>query len=201
MDWKQRYPIVSAINEFVYNGGGFIGIGEPTGHQWEGKYIQLRSVLGVERENGFDLNKDKYNWEEHTHFITEDCKGDVDFGEGKKNMYALPDTTIIRQIDKEVQMAVNSFGEGRGVYISGLPYSFENSRVLYRAILWAAHDEENLHRWFSSNYNVEVHAYVKNGKYCIVNNTYEPQDTTVYKGDGTSFDLHMEANEIIWKEI
>ena len=82
-----------------------------------------------------------------------------------------------------------------------LPYSFENSRVLYRAILWAAHDEENLHRWFSSNYNVEVHAYVKNGKYCIVNNTYEPQDTTVYKGDGTSFDLHMEANEIIWKEI
>ena len=193
--------IITAVKEFVYNGGGFIGIGEPTGHQWEGKYIQLRSVLGVERENGFDLNKDKYNWEEHTHFITEDCKGDVDFGEGKKNMYALPDTTIIRQIDKEVQMAVNSFGEGRGVYISGLPYSFENSRVLYRAILWAAHDEENLHRWFSSNYNVEVHAYVKNGKYCIVNNTYEPQDTTVYKGDGTSFDLHMEANEIIWKEI
>ena len=73
--------------------------------------------------------------------------------------------------------------------------------MLYRAILWAAHDEENLHRWFSSNYNVEVHAYVKNGKYCIVNNTYEPQDTTVYKGDGTSFDLHMEANEIKWYEI
>ena len=133
-------------------------------------------MLFRSRENGFDLNKDKYNWEEHTHFITEDCKGDVDFGEGKKNMYALPDTTILRQIDKEVQMAVNSFGEGRGVYISGLPYSFENSRVLYRAILWAAHDEENLHRWFSSNYNVEVHAYVKNGKYCIVNNTYEPQE-------------------------
>ena len=37
-------------------------------------------------------------------------------------------------------------------------------------------------QWFSSNYNVEVHAYVKNGKYCVVNNTYEPQDTTVYTG-------------------
>ena len=166
-------------------------------------YSQLKEKVKNNKINlEFDFGKGySYNWEEHTHFITEDCKGDVDFGEGKKNMYALPDTTIIRQIDKEVQMAVNSFGEGRGVYISGLPYSFENSRVLYRAILWAAHDEENLHRWFSSNYNVEVHAYVKNGKYCIVNNTYEPQDTTVYKGDGTSFDLHMEANEIIWKEI
>ena len=199
-NWTDE-TIVSAVNEFVYNGGGFIGIGEPTGHQWQGKYIQLRSVLGVERENGFDLNKDKYNWEEHSHFITEDCKGEVDFGEGKKNMYALDGTEIICQREKEVQMAVNDFGSGRSVYISGLPYSFENSRVLYRAILWASHDEENLHRWFSTNYNVEVHAYVKNGKYCIVNNTYEPQTTTVYKGDGTSFELSMEANEIIWKEI
>ena len=199
-NWTDE-TIVSAVNEFVYNGGGFIGIGEPTGHQWQGKYIQLRSVLGVERENGFDLNKDKYNWEEHSHFITEDCKGEVDFGEGKKNMYALDGTEIICQREKEVQMAVNEFGQGRGVYISGLPYSFENSRVLYRAILWSSHDEENLHRWFSTNYNVEVHAYVKNGKYCIVNNTYEPQTTTVYKGDGTSFELSMEANEIIWKEI
>ena len=199
-NWEDA-DLVSAINQFVYNGGGFIGIGEPTGHQWQGKYIQLRSVLGVERENGFDLNKDKYNWEEHDHFIIQDCKGEIDFGEGKKNMYAMPDTTIIKQKDKEVQMAVNEFGDGRGVYISGLPYSFENSRLLYRAILWASHDEENLHKWFSTNYNVEVHAYVKNGKYCIVNNTYEPQSTTIYKGDGTSFDLDMEANEIIWKEI
>ena len=199
-NWEDA-DLVAAINQFVYNGGGFIGIGEPTGHQWQGKYIQLRSVLGVERENGFDLNKDKYNWEEHDHFIIQDCKGEIDFGEGKKNMYAMPDTTIIKQKDKEVQMAVNEFGDGRGVYISGLPYSFENSRLLYRAILWASHDEENLHKWFSTNYNVEVHAYVKNGKYCIVNNTYEPQSTTIYKGDGTSFDLDMEANEIIWKEI
>ena len=77
----------------------------------------------------------------------------------------------------------------------------ENSRILYRAILWSAGDDEKLNQWFSTNFNVEVHAYVKNGKYCVVNNTYEPQDTTVYRGDGSSFDLHMEANEIKWYEI
>ena len=38
-------------------------------------------------------------------------------------------------------------------------------------------------------------------KYCVVNNTYEPQDTTVYTGDGQSFDLHLEANEIRWYQI
>ena len=105
------------------------------------------------------------------------------------------------QREREVQMAVNEYGQGRCVYISGLPYSFENSRILYRAVLWSAHDDGELLKWFSSNFNVEVHAYVKNGKYCVVNNTYEPQTTTVYKGDGSSFDLELAANEIRWYEI
>ena len=43
--------------------------------------------------------------------------------------------------------------------------------------------------------------YVKNGKYCVVNNTYEPQDTTVYTGDGSCFDLHLDTNEIKWYSI
>ena len=98
-------------------------------------------------------------------------------------------------------MAVNNFGKGRAVYISGLPYSFENSRLLHRSILWSANDEANLHHWYSSNFNVEVHAYVENGKYCVVNNTYVPQKTVVYRGDGSEFELSLKANEIIWYEI
>lgn len=193
--------IVAAVKRFIYRGGGFIGVGEPAAHQYEGHFFQLASVMGVEKETGFTLNVDKYNWEEHEHFITEDCKGQIDFGEGKKNIYALDGTTILVQRDKEVQLAVNEFGKGRCVYVSGLPYSFENSRLLYRSIIWSSHDENNLYKWFSTNYNVEVHAFVKNGKYCVVNNTYEPQSTTVYKGDGTSFDLELEANAILWYEI
>ena len=195
--------VAAAVKGFVHRGGGLIGVGEPGGHQYQGRFFQLAPVLGVEKETGFTLNYDKYNWEEHRdHFILADCPHhDMDFGEGKKGVFALEDAEILIQREKEVQLAVHDYGKGRGVYISGLPYSFVNNRVLYRAILWAAHDEEDLCRWFSSNYNVEVHAYVKNNKYCVVNNTYEPQDTTVYRGDGSSFDLHLEANEIKWYPI
>ena len=199
-EWED--PIISsAVRKFVHNGGGFIGVGEPSGHQYQGHFLQLANVLGVEKETGFTLNYDKYNWEASPdHFILEDVKGEVDFGEGKKSIYAYEGTDILVQKDKEVQMAVNGFGSGRSVYISGLPYSFENSRVLYRAILWAAHGEDILHKWFSTNYNVEVHAFVANAKYCVVNNTYVPQDTTVYTDTG-SFDLHLEANEIKWYSL
>lgn len=193
--------ITDAIRRFVWNGGGFIGVGEPTGHQHQGRFFQLADVLGVEKETGFTLNYDKYNWDSNSHFITEDCTGDVNFGEGKKSIYALAGTKIIVQKDKEVQLAVNEYGKGRSVYISGLPYTFENNRLLHRAVLWSTHSESGLNTWFSSNYNVEVHAYVKNGKYCVVNNTYESQKTTVYRGDGRSFELSMEANEIKWYKI
>ena len=154
----------------------------------EEKYMNLRKELDEKITGYLDVIP------ETTYYPTYDPAG-------KKNIYALDGTEILLQKDYEVQMAVRSFGKGRGVYISGLPYSFKNSRVLYRAVLWSASAEEELHCWYSTNYNVEVHAYVKNGKYCVVNNTYEPQDTTVYRGDGSSFDLHLEANEIKWYEI
>ncbi|MBO5729950.1 MAG: 1,3-beta-galactosyl-N-acetylhexosamine phosphorylase [Treponema sp.] len=198
--WKN--PVIcDAIRRFVWNGGGFIGVGEPTGHQSQGRFLQLADVLGVEKERGFTLGYDKYNWDNHSHFITADAGEQIDFGEGMKSIYALPESTVLVQREKEVQLAVNEYGSGRSVYISGLPYSFENNRLLHRAVLWSSHCENQLNSWFSSNYNVEVHAYVKNGKFCVVNNTYEPQSTTVYRGDGSSFHLDLDSNEIRWYKI
>ena len=52
LHWADE-EIVTAVKRFIYNGGGFIGVGEPTAYQWEGRYFQLASALGVEKENGF----------------------------------------------------------------------------------------------------------------------------------------------------
>lgn len=200
--WWADAEVVAPIRRFVHEGGGFIGVGEPSGHQHQGRYLQLAGLMGVEKETGFTLNYDKYNWQEHPdHFILADAGGDVDFGQRRAGIYALEGAQVLKTKEKEVQLAVNTFGKGRSVYISGLPYSFDNARLLHRGILWASSAEEQLHQWYSSNPCVDVHAYVKNGKYCVVNNTYEPQETTVYLGDGGSFPLQLDANEIKWYEI
>ncbi len=200
-EWWCEEAITTAIKKFVHEGGGIIGVGEPSAHQANGRFFQLSGVFGVEEERGFTLGYDKYNWDMQDHFITEDCKGEIDFGEGQKNIYALEGTQVLVHHEKEVQFAVNEFGKGRAVYLGGLPYSFENSRLLYRSILWSTHGEEQLHTWFSTNFNVEVHAYPANEKFCVVNNTYEPQETVVYKGNGESFSLKLKENEIIWYQI
>ena len=200
--WWQNAAVTARIRQFVLEGGGFIGVGEPSGHQFQGRYLQLAGLLGVEKETGFTLGYDKYNWQEQEgHFILQDAEGAVDFGQPRTGIYALEGANVLKVANREVQLAVNEAGRGRAVYISGLPYNFHNARLLHRALLWAAHGEGLLHTWFSQNPNVDVHAYVKNGKYCVVNNTYEPQSTTVYRGDGSSFELNLAANEIRWYEI
>ena len=197
------HPTVQeAIRRFIFEGKGFIGIGEPSAYPYQGHLFQLSQALGVEMENGFTLGYDKYNWAVAlTHFITADASHAIDFGEGKKGIYALPGTQVIVQRGKEVQLSANAFGAGRAVYLSGLPYSFENARLLHRALLWSLHREKDLHKWYSVNPHLEVHAYEKAGKFCVVNNTYELQYTKVYRGDGSSIPLTVAANEIRWFDI
>ncbi len=200
--WWENPQVASAIRGFVLGGGGFIGVGEPSGHQYQGHYFQLASVLGVEKETGFTLGYGKFNQQEHPeHFLLEDASEPVNFGEGKKGVYALEGTQVLIKRDGDVQLSVNDAGKGRAVYVSGLPYSPQNARLMHRAVMWASHAEEELRRWFSENPAVDVHAYEGSRKYCVVNNSAEAQSTTVYRGDGSSFPLELAAGGIEWFDM
>ena len=200
--WWENAQVASAIRGFVLQGGGFIGVGEPSGHQYQGHYFQLASVLGVEKETGFTLGYGKFNQQEHPdHFLLEDASEPVNFGEGKKGVYALEGTQVLIKRDGDVQLSVNDAGRGRAVYVSGLPYSPQNARLLHRAVMWASHAEEELRCWFSENPAVDVHAYEGSRKYCVVNNSAEAQSTTVYRGDGSSFPLALTPGRIEWFDM
>ncbi|GMQ61935.1 1,3-beta-galactosyl-N-acetylhexosamine phosphorylase [Vallitalea maricola] len=190
--------LIEHIKRFVAEGKGFIGVGEPTASEHQGRYFQMANVLGVNKEVGFSLSTDKYNWDIHDHFITKGFSK-ISFGEEIKNIYALDGARILAMEKHNVQMAVNEFGNGRSVYFSGLPYSFENSRLFYKAIFWAASKENRIKCWFSENYNIEVNYYPGTGKYCLVNNTDILQETVIYDGRGHKEELALKGNEIMWK--
>ena len=138
-EWLDE-KLATTIREWVYNGGGFLGVGDPTAVHHGGRFFQLADIMGVDKELGFTLSTDKYfKTALDAHFITEDRISDFDFGESKHDIYALSSNTeIIEYSNNEVHMASNRYGKGRGVYISGLPYSYENTRLLMRAMFYAA---------------------------------------------------------------
>lgn len=199
-EWLDE-KLVTTIRQWVYNGGGFVGVGDPTAVHHGGRFFQLADILGVDKELGFTLSTDKYFKSAlDKHFITEDRSADFDFGESKHDIYALSAATeIIEYSNNEVHMAANTYRKGRGVYISGLPYSYENTRLLMRAMFYAASKEDRYHIWYADNLNCEVNAYPESGKYAILNNSNETQTTKFYDGEGNCETITLEPCEILWR--
>lgn len=206
--WRNE-TLVAKIREWVYNGGGFIGIGEPSAYEHGGRFFQLAQVLGVDKELGFSLSTDKYfTKEKGKHFITEDVRKnsengkDIFFGESMKNIYALYENTEILEFSNgEIHLSSHDFGKGRGIYIAGLPYSDENTRLLWRALHYAAHKENEFNKWNCTNVHCEVHIYPEKNKIAYINNSTEEQVTEVYDERGASKTIKLNPGEIIWEEL
>ena len=113
------------------------------------------------------MQKDKYfKTQLDKHFITEDVIEELNFGEGQKDIYAKSkDTEIICYRDGDLLMSSNDYGKGRAVYIAGLPYSIQNTRVLMRSLFYAAHKEDEMKRWYADNIHCEVSAYLESKKF------------------------------------
>lgn len=221
--------LVAAIRRWVHEGGGFVGVGEPSAVHHAGRFFQLADVLGVDKELGYSLSTDKYYVKQaERHFITEDLIRQpgqwvptggqavsqdgkpgpadrilpIDFGEGMKNVYALgPDTEIVEYSNHEVHLSAHSYGKGRSVYLAGLPYSRENTRILLRSMFYAASREKDMKKWYGDNVYCEVHAYPQTGRYAVVNNSSTLQDTVVYDGQGNAREIKLNACEIRWFTI
>lgn len=130
--------VIEKIRAYVYEGGGFIGLGDPSAYQKNGKFFQLSDVLGLDVEKGFSQSNNKYSTEVvENHFILADQVEDLDFGESKKDVYAISkETEILEYSNNEVHMAAKSYGRGRSFYMAGMPYSRQNTRILRRAIAY-----------------------------------------------------------------
>ena len=200
-NWKDE-KVVCALRRFVDEGGGFIGVGEPSAYQYQGRYFQLSDVLGVDRELGFSMSTDKYNTLNKEHFILEDIPGDIDFGEGKSRIYAQGAHYQILNMDgKYSRLVVNEYGKGRSVYFAGLPYSPQNCRLLLRAIYFAAHHEDELKKYYVTNVDTELAVFEQTGNIAVINNSKEPQATDLYV-QGTLFaQLALAPMELRWLQM
>ena len=200
-NWKDE-KVITAIREFVDNGGGFIGVGEPSAYQFEGRYFQLSDVLGVDKETDFSLSTDKYNELNAEHFILEDIEGEIDFGEGMDRIYAQGEDYQILNMDGEYcRLVVNKYGKGQGVYFAGLPYYPQNCRVLLRAIYYAAGMEEEMKKYYVTNVDTEVTVFEKTGKIAVINNAREEKYTELFVNGKKMCELNLKPMEMRWVDF
>lgn len=199
-------PEVEAIlTQFVQKGGGVVGIGEPSALAQPGQQFKLAQVFGLDRDAGERLANGKYKFTKPEgsfapHFITADLPAGqvLDFAKDVDGIYVHgPDTQVLAERENSPRLAVHGFGKGRAVYLSGFKFSPENTRLLHRALFWAAAKEAKWSVWSSSNIRTEATCFPKAKKLVVINNAGTDETTTVTLGDGqTTKAVHLPAHGI-----
>lgn len=178
--------IIEMLQAWVAKGGSFIGIAEPSALRRSDAFFQLAPVLGVDRDTGARIGHGQYKWDStDAHFITTDLADAPDFGKHVDRIFTLgADTDVLAARDDEVLVATHTFGKGRTVYLSGYRFNAENTRLIHRAIHWAAGQEESFRHWTCSNVLTECAYFAAEKKLVVINNSDTEQTTDVFDAEG-----------------
>jgi len=184
-------PRVEAIlTQWVQKGGGLVGIGEPSALARPGEFFRLSRVFGLDRDTGDRVANGKYKYPAvagpvASHFITADVSSPLDLGKDVDGIYVFDgDTQVLAECDGSPRLVTHAFGKGRAVYLSGFKFTFENTRLLHRALFWAASRDAAWGAWQAANPRTEATCFPKAGKLVVINNAGAPQETVVTLGDG-----------------
>ncbi|MBX3739238.1 MAG: 1,3-beta-galactosyl-N-acetylhexosamine phosphorylase [Candidatus Didemnitutus sp.] len=177
--------VETILTEFAQKGGGVIGIGEPSARPRPGQCFKLARVFGLDRDTGDRVANGKFKFAPPAapvaaHFITADITTPLDLGKDVDGIYVFNgDTTVLAERDGTPRLATHAFGRGRAVYLSGFKFNFENTRLLHRALYWAASQDAAWSVWHADNVKTEASYFPAVKKLVVINNAGEPQSTTV----------------------
>jgi len=200
--WKNE-KVIEAISSWVADGGGLIGIGEPSACLHSSQYFQLAHLLGVDRQVAQTFARPRRQYKANPkHFILEDTTGNIDFGDDIDDIYITgQETQVLIAKEDAPQITTHQFGNGRAIYFSGFKFAAANSRLLHRSLFWAAGQEDDFGPWTCSNIFTDCTWFPKNQKLVVVNNSDEEQETRVFdsKGDFTTVSVDPFGVKIVDK--
>lgn len=196
--------VVELVRGFVAAGGGFVGVGEPTAIEHQGRLLQLEDVFGVQRATNMNIRSKMVvsGQKPDSHFITADLEGSLDLGELCGKSYPLNSgVEVLAEQDGHISLAANSFGKGRSVYLPGFKLNSENTRLVLRALYWASNQEDSYQYWTTSNIETECSAFVEAGYCAVTNHSGEAQTTQLSDGSGQTQEVSLAPYEMKWVTV
>lgn len=178
--WKNE-RVIQKLTEWVYEGGAYIGMNEPSAAVGYADYFRMANVLGVDEDTGARVCHGRWQ------FIEEPLAGLFPKGadvEKKDGIYLTdPSTRVLCSQGETPKMTIHSFGKGCGVYMGGFSFSFANARLLLNLILHVSGDSDAA--YLTDNANTECAWFKEAGKLVVINNTDEVQEGTVATEEGS----------------
>jgi 1,3-beta-galactosyl-N-acetylhexosamine phosphorylase len=196
--WKSD-EIVAIMNRWVCQGGVFIGINQATAADGFGTYFRLADVLGIDEDTGARVchGRLKYDISEVAGLLTKGCK----FVK-KENLYLTNrNVKVLAEVEGQPVLTIHESGQGKGVYMSGFEFTWENTRMLLNLILFSAgktqcKDGQIVYgKYLTDNPFTECAYYKTTGKLIVVNHS-EQKQVTIIETDMGAKEFTLEPYEM-----
>lgn len=174
-NWKDD-ELVTILTEWVYQGGTFLGVNEPSAVAGYDNYFRMAHVLGIDEDTGARVCHGKWS------FAAEDTEHIIPDGawvKPKENLYLTDGSAKVLLADGDRPViTIHSFGQGKGIYLASFQISPENTRLLYHLIRYAG-GEGLSGLYMTDNLYTECAYYPESGKLVVINNSDREQTTVV----------------------
>lgn len=182
-NWKDD-EVVTALTRWVFEGGAFIGVNEPSAVEGYDYTFRMAHVLGIDEDTGARVCHGKWSFEADD---TEEILPEGATVEPKDHLYLTDGKAKVLLADGDRPLVtVNGFGKGKGIYLASFQQDLENTRMLYQLIRYAG-GEGMSGLYMTDNLYTECAYYPESKKLVVINNSDVEQTTTIPtdKGDKT----------------
>lgn len=178
--WKDE-EIISRLYRWVYDGGAFVGIGQPSAVEGFDSYYRMAPVLGVDEDTGAKVCHGKWQFEVAT---DNEILPEGAFIPERENRFLTDGMAkVLAAHNGNPDFTIHEFGKGKGVYMGGFSYTLENTRMLLN-ILLAVGDPVSDGMYLTDNPYTECAYYPGSQKLVVINNSDKEQKTSVKTQQG-----------------
>lgn len=193
--WKDDC-VVETLTKWVYHGGVFFGVNQPSAVDGYDTCFRMAHILGVDWDNGARICHGKWKFEVQdapfkiNHNLITPLKG-IYLTDGKAKVYLADEGLPV--------LTINNFGKGKGIYLSSFVTNPENTRLLLDLLLFGTGELAG-QKYITDNYNTECVYYPGSQKLVIINNSDSVQSTTVLTDKGR-ISVTLDAYEMMCKDL
>ena len=196
--WKDE-EVVAALTKWVYEGGTFIGVDEPSAVEGYDSYFRMAPVLGVDEDIIDRVCHGQWSFEVDEKAAAEIMPQGSSVPERVKCHLTDGKACVLAARDNNPLMTRNSFGKGYGVYLSSFSVNNENTKMLLNLILQAGGEAID-GNYLTDNANMECAYYPESRTLIVINNADSMQETTIKTEYGVEH-IRLDAYDTIIKNI
>ncbi len=189
--------IMERITQWVYEGGTFLGVNEPSAVMGYDTYFRMADILGVDLDLGARICHGKWT------YILESIKGLTDQNvrfQRKTGIYLTNGKArVLSEEQGTPTFTVNSFGQGKGIYLSSFRFSAEAARLLLNLFLYAV-DMPMKQLYVTDNPFMECAFYPALRTLMVINNSARAQSTRILT-EGETLQFQIEPFDSIIRPL